>query len=209
MPRSFCCRQGALSAQAIPSLFSDQESTRSRSELAGEAAVVQRRDGRRPARAPTRRRQRRTGRRSARCGRAGDGSGVKLISRHTRRTRPEIPRAHLNPDGPALLLALPQHAIAHRRPSAVRTPVKSECVPRFLSDELFEHFATRLLCLGHGMNARIITASDTRAKRVLDRYTECRWARCQASARETRLERTSPAVRHLSPPRPSARPARN
>src|ERR1700677_1527762 len=40
--------------------------------------------------------------------------------------------------------------------------VASECVGWFFCYKLFQNFAARLLCLGHGLNARIITSLRTR-----------------------------------------------
>ena len=44
-----------------------------------------------------------------------------------------------------------------------RESVAGEGVGRFFSDELLEHFAARLLCLGHTLEARIIPAEEARA----------------------------------------------
>jgi acyl-CoA hydrolase len=45
-------------------------------------------------------------------------------------------------------------------------PIACEGVRGFFGDELLEHFAARLLSLGHGLKARIITGLSTRAKRA-------------------------------------------
>ena len=42
--------------------------------------------------------------------------------------------------------------------------VAGESVSRFFGNELFEDFTARLLCLGHGVNARIIAGLSVRAK---------------------------------------------
>jgi acyl-CoA hydrolase len=75
-----------------------------------------------------------------------------------------------------------------------REAVAGECVRGFFGDKLFQDFAARLLCLGHGMKARIIAGLRSRAKRAHFALN-----RARSTDRSKRMPKTSKTNRKSVP----------